>query len=148
MATFDSLNREFRFHGVARKLYGKTAMWVYGLVSLFLFWDVFLSVAGSALHYLIEVLEMMVEHFLEAIFHLSTREAQVATAWIGLSIFSILAVILLRRTVRIVRKQAGMLKERLSMKKAGFNAFRRGKEWSKPVLYTSIVVMAFYIFFA
>jgi hypothetical protein len=148
MATFDSLNREFRFHGVARKLYGKTALWVYGLVSLFLFWDVFLSVAGSALHYLIEVLEMMVEHFLEAIFHLSTREAQVATAWIGLSVFSVLAVFFLRRVVRVVRKQVGMLKWHLRMKRVGFDAFRTGRYWSKPMLYTGFVLMAFYIFFA
>lgn len=64
-----------------------------GLAGAVLFWESLLHLILGVLHLAVEALELSFEHLVEAVFHLSPRDAQVVTAWTGLS----LAVYLLWR---------------------------------------------------
>jgi hypothetical protein len=147
VAAFDSIYRESWFQCAARKLRGKAALRVYVWVAAIVFGDTVLSIVGAILHYLIEVLEMLLEHALESAFGLSGHTAQMATAWIGFSILSVLAVFLLRRAVRTVRKHAVAMKGYFSKIEEEFNAYRIAGYWPKSITYACLVLAVFYLCF-
>ena len=66
---------------------------VYSLLVLvfWLFGGVILGTILHMLHILIEVLELALEHLLEALFHVEGHTAQMYTAWVGFTIFMMLA---------------------------------------------------------
>lgn len=66
---------------------------VYSLLMLvfWLFGGVILGTILHILHILIEVLELGLEHLLEALFHVEGHTAQMYTAWVGFMIFMMLA---------------------------------------------------------
>jgi hypothetical protein len=64
----------------------KTAGLVAALFILLLFGDTLLPLLGHFLHVLIEVIEAVLEHFLESVFDLSTRQAQIVLFYGGLAI--------------------------------------------------------------
>jgi hypothetical protein len=68
----------------------KPVLFTAGALGLWHFGDVLLGTLLHALHVIIEVLEMGLEHLLEALFHLEGHDAQMATAWIGLALILIL----------------------------------------------------------
>jgi hypothetical protein len=154
VATFDSMRRESWLHGAARKLYGKTALSLYVLVAVVAFGDTVLSILGTILHligallhYVVEVLELLLEHALESAFGLSGHKAQMATAWIGLAIFSVLAVFLLRWAVRAVRKYSVALKQYLSRLETELKDPRADGYLPKSIAYACLALAVFYLFF-
>ncbi|MEQ1635152.1 MAG: hypothetical protein ABL903_00580 [Methylococcales bacterium] len=64
----------------------KTVGIVFCLCVLIGFGDSLLPILGHLLHILIEVVESLLEHFLESVFHLSARESQLLLFWVGLVI--------------------------------------------------------------
>lgn len=75
----------------------KPVLFTAGALGLWHFGDVLLGTLLHALHVVIEVLEMGLEHFLEALFHLEGHDAQMATAWIGLALILILVTYIGKR---------------------------------------------------
>jgi hypothetical protein len=75
----------------------KPVLFTAGALGLWHFGDVLLGTFLHALHVVIEVLEMGLEHFLEALFHLEGHDAQMATAWIGLALILILVTYIGKR---------------------------------------------------
>jgi len=70
-----------------RKFYcSKPVLFTAGALGLWHFGDVLLGTLLHGLYIAIEVLEMGLEHLLEALFHLEGHDAQMATAWIGLAL--------------------------------------------------------------
>lgn len=57
------------------------------LIALLVFGDAMLGLVLHLLFYVIEFLELGLEHLLEALFHLEGHEAQMFTAWIGAAAF-------------------------------------------------------------
>lgn len=68
-----------------------------GIPTLFLFGDTLLPLLGHVLHVLIEVIESVLEHFLESVFDLSPRQAQVILFYSGLAIAIYLSWYLTRK---------------------------------------------------
>ena len=75
----------------------KPVLFTAGALGLWHFGDVLLGTLLHALHVVIEVLEMGLEHLLEALFHLEGHDAQMATAWIGLVLILILVTYIGKR---------------------------------------------------
>ena len=75
----------------------KTAVLVTALFILFLFGDTLLPLLGHVLHVLIEVIESVLEHFLESAFHVSPRQAQIILFYSGLALAIYLSWYLLRK---------------------------------------------------
>jgi uncharacterized membrane protein YhaH (DUF805 family) len=75
----------------------KPVLFTAGALGLWHFGDVLLGTLLHALHVVIEVLEMGLEHLLEALFHLEGHDAQMATAWIGLALILILVTYTVKR---------------------------------------------------
>lgn len=80
----------------------------FGIAASVLYWDSLLHLFGEALHLAIEVLELAFEHFVEAAFGLSSRNAQVVTAWTGLGV----AIYWLRRGYLAARRRWGAFRRR------------------------------------
>jgi len=57
--------------------YKKTTCWVGAFFILLFFGDTLLPLIGHFLHLLLEVIESALEHFLEAVFGFSARQAQI-----------------------------------------------------------------------
>lgn len=87
----DSLN------GVFCRTAPKTVRILVALMTLMLFGDTLLPMFGHVLHVLIEMIELVVEHFLESAFGLSPRQAEIAVGWIGMALISYLSLQLLRK---------------------------------------------------
>ena len=75
----------------------KPVLFTAGALGLWHFGDVLLGTLLHALHVVIEVLEMGLEHLLEALFHLEGHDAQMAMAWIGLALILILVTYIGKR---------------------------------------------------
>lgn len=82
---------------VWRRIDRKTAGLVAALLVLILFGDALLPLLGHVLHVLIEVIESVLEHFLESVFDLSPRQAQVTLFYGGLAIAITLSWRLMRK---------------------------------------------------
>jgi hypothetical protein len=75
----------------------KTVVLVTALFIFFLFGDTLLPLLGHFLHVLIEVIESVLEHFLESAFHVSPRQAQIILFYSGLALAIYLSWYLLRK---------------------------------------------------
>jgi hypothetical protein len=65
----------------------RTAWTAATLAVVLAFWDAILGFVLHLIFYVIEFLELGLEHFLEMLFHLERHEAQMFTAWIGAASF-------------------------------------------------------------
>ncbi len=113
-----------------------------GIVVMLFFGDVVLGWIGTLLHYLIEVLELGLEHLIEAIFHVSQRAAQILTAWTGLFIFLILGWF-------VFRKVRALLRDWIALYVDGLNLYP-SRRWfrHKPAVYAGMLAaVALVIFF-
>ncbi|WP_210023992.1 hypothetical protein [Methylocaldum sp. RMAD-M] len=86
-----------------------------GSIVIMLYGDVVLGWIGSLLHYAIEVLELGLEHLIEATFHVSQRTAQILTAWTGLFLFLLLGWFIFRKTVSLFREWIALRSDRLNL---------------------------------
>lgn len=64
----------------------KTAGFVAALFTLILFGDTLLPLLGHVLHMLIEVIESALEHFLESVFGVTPRQAEIIVFYSGLPV--------------------------------------------------------------
>ncbi len=75
----------------------KTTSLIVALLILFLFGDTLLPLIGHFLHVLIEVVESILEHFLEKTFGLSARQAQIVLFYSAVVIIAYLSWYLVRK---------------------------------------------------
>jgi hypothetical protein len=62
----------------------KKVCWVSGLIILVLFGDTIIPAIFHVLHVFWEIIESVIEHFLESQFHLTPRQAEFIVAWMGI----------------------------------------------------------------
>lgn len=62
----------------------KTVTWVSALIVLVLFGDSIIPAIFHILHVFWEMMESVVEHFLESTFHFTPRQAEFIVAWTGI----------------------------------------------------------------
>jgi hypothetical protein len=62
----------------------KTVSWVSVLIVMILFGDSIIPAIFHVLHVFWEIIESVVEHFLESQFHLTPRQAEFIVAWMGI----------------------------------------------------------------
>ncbi|HWP01526.1 MAG TPA: hypothetical protein VNL74_13040 [Methylococcus sp.] len=82
------------------------------VVLLIGFGDTLLPLVGHGLHVLVEIIELALEHLLEAAFGLSPRQAQTVLAWGGLMIVLFLSVHFIRKAYRITQRTCLEAKKR------------------------------------
>jgi hypothetical protein len=108
--------------------------------------DTVLSLLLEGIHVLLEVVELAAEHLLESHFGLSTRGAQMVTAWLGLAVF-------LAALPFIVRKIKAMLARVIA---AAAEQWRRqsaaAREWTTTVhprrwVVACVILITTYTFF-
>ncbi|MDD1606509.1 MAG: hypothetical protein LUP96_07425 [Methylococcaceae bacterium] len=81
----------------------KTVSFIVALLILLLFGDTLLPLIGHCLHLLIEVVESVLEHFLEAAFGLSARQAQLVLFYSAFAIAAYLSWYFVRKAYFTVR---------------------------------------------
>lgn len=98
---------------------GVTVSLVLGIPLVFLFGDTLLSLLGHgvialghALHLLFEVFESIAGHFLEWVFHLSKKTAEIIIFWSSLTIAICLSWYLLRKAQRAALRVVTTAQER------------------------------------
>ena len=98
---------------------GITVSLVLGIPILFLFGDTLLSLLGHgvialghALHLLFEVFESIAGHFLEWVFHLSKRTAEIIIFWSSLTLAVCLSWYLMRKAHRAALQAVTTVQER------------------------------------
>lgn len=116
-----------------------------GLAIVLLYGDSLLHLAGSLLHIVIEVLELALEHFLEHAFGLTGHRNQMLTAWIGLSAFLVLGVVLFGQIRKAVRKHVVAWAPMLGKMRATLERARLRQNWPKMVA-CGMGVAALYVF--
>jgi hypothetical protein len=89
---------------VSRRGVGQTFAISTTVVLLIGFGDTLLPLVGHGLHVLIEIIELTLEHLLEAAFGLSPRQAQTVLAWGGLMVVLFLSVQFIRKAYRITQR--------------------------------------------
>ena len=114
----------------------KPVLFTLGALSLWHFGDVLLGTLLHALHVVIEVLEMGLEHLLEALFHLEGHDAQMATAWIGLALILTLIAFIGNRLRRAWRSRFQSWQH--VFESAGHWARSHWNLWLPPVLALTI----------
>lgn len=97
---------------VWRRIDKKTASLVAATFALILFGDTLLPLLGHGLHILYEMIESMAGHFLEGIFHLSKRQAEIIFFWSSLAIAIGLSWTLTRKAHRAARRAVTTVQER------------------------------------
>jgi len=98
-------NRRFPLPNLpARRTVYKTLGMVVASSVLILFWDTLLPLLGEVLHVLVEFVEVMLERFLEKIFHWTPRQAQTFIAWSGLALLVYAAAWLGRKACAAIRR--------------------------------------------
>lgn len=95
-------------------------------VLLLLFGDAVLPTLGHGLHFVIEIIELPLEHLLEWAFHLSPRQAQAVLAWSALFVVIHLNIRLVRYLYREVRRTT----------QAVISSIRHWKQTTRPTLLT------------
>lgn len=78
---------------------------------LILFWDTLLPLLGEVLHVLVEFVEVMLERFLEKIFHWTPRQAQTLIAWSGLALLVYGVAWLGRKACAAVRRMSCLARD-------------------------------------
>lgn len=98
---------------------GITVSFVLGIPLVFLFGDTLLSLLGHgvialghALHLLFEVFESIAGHFLEWVFHLSKRTAEIIIFWSSLTLAVCLSWYLMRKAHRAAQRAYTTVQER------------------------------------
>ena len=114
----------------------KPMLFTLGALGLWHFGDVLLGTFLHALHVVIEVLEMGLEHLLEALFHLKGHDAQMATAWIGLGLILTLIAFIGNRLRRAWRRRFQSWQH--VFESAGHWARSHWNLWLPPVLALTI----------
>lgn len=72
-------------YAAAKRRYGgRRLAWAAGALILLGFGDTLLPMIGHALHVAIEVVEWLLEHWLESAFDLSPRQAEITVFWLGM----------------------------------------------------------------
>jgi hypothetical protein len=105
-----------------------------GVVVMLFLGDVVLGWIGTLLHYVIEVLELGLEHLIEAMFHVSQRAAQIVTAWTGLLIFLVLGWF-------VFRKMRAFVRDWIALKLDGLKLYsNRRSSRHKPSVYAGMLV--------
>jgi hypothetical protein len=89
---------------IKAKLDERMVLLIGGTIVMLLYGDVVLELVGTILHYIIEVLELSLEHLIHSMFHVSRHTAQILTAWTGLFIFLVLGWFIFRRAVNVLRE--------------------------------------------
>lgn len=93
-----------------RRIDKKTACLVVLALILLLLGDTLLPLIGHLLHVIIEVVESVLEHFLESVFGLSSRQAQIILFYSGLAIAINLLWRLTRKAYLSVLRVYGIVK--------------------------------------
>lgn len=75
------------------------------LIALLAFGDALLGFVLHLLFYVVEILELGLEHLLESLFHLEGHEAQMFTAWTGAAAFMALGGYVYVRVARSLRSR-------------------------------------------
>lgn len=76
---------------VSPRLHHAGLIWI-SCFLLVMFWDSLLGTVLHLLYYVVEILELSLENILEMLFHLENHDAQIATAWTGVTAFAILGM--------------------------------------------------------
>lgn len=114
----------------------KPVLFTVGTLGFWHFGDVLIGTLLHALHVVIEVLEMGLEHLLEALFHLEGHDAQMATAWIGLALTLTLIAFIGNRLRRAWRSRFQSWQH--VFESAGHWARSHWNLWLPPVLALTI----------
>ncbi len=102
------------------------------LLGLFLlFSDTFLPIIGHFLHILLEIVESILEHFLESVFGMSERQAQITLFYSAVVIISYLSWYFVCKAYLAVQNMWRLIK---------------AKPWFKTVLIFGAFGATFYIF--
>ncbi|MGZ8247706.1 hypothetical protein, partial [Methylomagnum sp.] len=74
-----------------------------GLLILLIWGDMLLGLLLHGVELVLETLELLTEMFLETVFSVELYRAQAVTAWLGLGLFVLLMVFVVKRLIRRVR---------------------------------------------
>jgi hypothetical protein len=94
----------------------KPAIYLALAAALILFGNVLLPLLGHVVIVCLEVMELLFENFLEAVFGIELHLAQMITAWTGFILFSVLLIELLKRimaTMHRFKVKAQILRNRI-----------------------------------
>ena len=135
----------FRSVGSVKAFVGKAGGLAAGMAVVLLYGDVLFSMAGTILHSLIEVLEMLLEHALEALFGVSGHTAQMLTAWIGAALLGVCAVVLWRRAARAVNEYMAAAEAHLRSLAQRFRYCGLRERWARFLIYGGLSLTAIYV---
>jgi hypothetical protein len=113
----------------------KTICLIVALLILFLFGDTLLPLIGHFLHVLLEIVESVLEHFLEAAFGLSSRQAQLVLFYSAVLIIAYLSWYLARKAYFTIPHLA----------KTHWRSIK-AHPWFKPLLMFGALGATIYIF--
>ncbi len=105
---------------------------------LLLFGDTLLPLLGHSLHVLLEVVEALLEHFLESTFGLTSRQAQIILFYSAVVIIACLSWYLARKAYFYVREMYAVVQVQWRVIKAS--------PWFKALLMFGALGTTFYIF--
>jgi hypothetical protein len=108
------------------------------LCILLLFGDTLLPLIGHSLHVLLEVVETLLEHFLESAFDLTSRQAQVILFYSAVAIIACLSWYLARKAYFYVTEMYAVVQVQWRVIKAS--------PWFKTLLMFGAIGTTFYIF--
>lgn len=127
---------------VWRRIDKKTAGFVAVLLVLILFGDTLLPLLGHVLHVLIEVIESVLEHFLESVFHVSPRQAQVILFYSGLAIAIYLSWYLTRKAHSAALRVYATAQER----RRSIASSAKAAAWFRIMVMVGALSATFYLF--
>lgn len=94
----------------------RPAIYLAAAAMLVLFGGVLLPLLGHIVIICLEVMELLLENFLEAVFGLELHDAQMVTAWTGFIVFTVLLIELGKRVARSVEDAKSKLVARVADK--------------------------------
>ncbi|BBA35712.1 hypothetical protein sS8_3775 [Methylocaldum marinum] len=108
--------------------------------------DTVFSFLLEGIHLLVEVVEFAAEHLLEAHFGLSTRAAQMVTAWLGLAVFLGVSPFIVRKLWAMLARVIAAAAEQWRRRSAA------AREWTTTVhprrwVVACVILVATYTFF-
>lgn len=126
---------------IKAKLDERMVLFAVGSVVIWLYGDVVLGWIGTILHYVIEVLELGLEHLIHSLFHVSRHTAQIMTAWTGLFIFLVLGWFVFRLAAKSLGKRIASWMDNLNRYQPAVPDRR------KLAIYASLLTAVFFVLY-
>lgn len=116
-----------------------------GLLVLVLWWDVVLELLADLLELTLETLGLITERALEAVLALTPYEAKAVAAWLGLGLFVLLVIVVLRKIAAVTQRLQVTAPVWWEEEKVRLRAMRSSLGWPL-VLIVLLTALIFFLY--